>query len=142
MSSDEVDRPEDILKGTTLRIYRYALTHGPVGPREVQRKLELSSPSVAVHHLSKLERQGLLKQDAYGFVANKVVLRDMVRFRRSLVPRYFFWFVLFTSALIIQVLFFVPEAITAAFAFSFGITTVAALFFLYETIMTIERGSI
>ncbi len=104
--------------------------------------MELSSPSVAVHHLSKLERQGLLRQDAHGFVANKVVLREMVRVRHSLVPKYFFWFVLFTSAMVIQITFFVPEVLTAAFTFSFGITMVAALFFLYETIMTMARGSI
>ncbi len=142
MSEDELDRPEDLLKGTTLRIYRYALTHGPVGTREVQRKLELSSPSVAAHHLTRMERFGLLKSEGGGYVADRVVLREMVRFGHSLVPKYFFWFVLFTSALIVQITFFVPEVLTAAFAFSFGITTVAALFFLYETIMTIERGSI
>ncbi|MFQ6010868.1 MAG: hypothetical protein ACE5KG_01715 [Nitrososphaerales archaeon] len=142
MAEDRIDRPEDLLKGTSLKIYRLALTNGPIGTRQVQRKLELSSPSVAAHHLTRLERYGLLKSEGGGYMADKVLLREMVRFRHSLVPKYFFWFILFTSALIIQITFFVPEVLTAAFAFSFGITLLAALFFLYETIMTIAGDSI
>ena len=38
----------------------------PVGAREVQRDLGLSSPSVAWHHLEKLRELGLLRKNARG----------------------------------------------------------------------------
>ncbi len=58
------DKAEDVLKGTTLEIYRYLLKKGkPQGTREVQRALNLSSPSLAVYHLAKLEDAGLIKRE-------------------------------------------------------------------------------
>jgi predicted DNA-binding transcriptional regulator len=54
----------DVLKGTSLDIYRLLLKTGkPLGIREVQRALNLSSPSVAQYHLVKLEQAGLLKRE-------------------------------------------------------------------------------
>jgi len=37
-----------------------------VGTREVTRGAELSSTSVAVHHLQKLEDLGLIEKNSYG----------------------------------------------------------------------------
>ena len=52
--------PEEALRGTTLDVYRFLLKRKePVGAREVQRVLNLSSPSLATYHLSKLEDVGL-----------------------------------------------------------------------------------
>lgn len=50
-----VDEAQDKLKGTTLEVYRFLLkSNKPVGAREIQRNLKLSTPSLAVYHLSKL----------------------------------------------------------------------------------------
>jgi predicted transcriptional regulator len=65
MSSDQVDQTKDVLKGTTLEVYRFLLkSNKPVGTRELQRALNLSSSSVATYHLSKLEDAGLLKRES------------------------------------------------------------------------------
>ncbi len=48
MTSTEIQEPE----GTTLNVYSYVVKRGkPVGPREVMRGANLSSPSVTYWHL-------------------------------------------------------------------------------------------
>ena len=68
------DKTDDVLRGTTLEVYHFILKSGkPIGVREVQRALNLSSPSLAVYHMSKLEEAGLLKRENGDYVINKVV---------------------------------------------------------------------
>ena len=68
MSSVAADESKEVLKGTTLEVYRFLLKSSkPVGTRELQRALDLSSSSVATYHLSKLEDAGLLKGKQAGF---------------------------------------------------------------------------
>jgi DNA-binding transcriptional ArsR family regulator len=58
------DEAEDMLRGTTLEVYRFLLKGSrPLGAREIQRALKFSSPSLAVYHLSKLEEIGLVKKE-------------------------------------------------------------------------------
>ena len=55
------------LKGITLRIYvTLANADKPLGPREITRIANLSSPSVAYRNLQKLEELGLIEKDAFG----------------------------------------------------------------------------
>lgn len=55
------------VQGKTLRIYLMLLdSQGPIGPREVQRRLGYSSVNVAVHHLEKLCGLGLAAKDEHG----------------------------------------------------------------------------
>ena len=55
------------LEGTTFTVYFYVLKESkPVGPREVMRGANLSSPSVAYRHLQKLEDLGLLEKNEKG----------------------------------------------------------------------------
>jgi len=53
-----------MLKGKTLKVYWYMLQQPSrsVGVREIQRALRFSSPSVALHHLEKLEDLGLVQK--------------------------------------------------------------------------------
>ena len=98
---------ESALKGKTLRVYWYLLqqpTH-TVGVREVQRALGFSSPSIAVHHLEKLQDLGLIRKKGTGeYVLEEEVkigiLRFFTRVGRFLVPRYFFYSILFSTMLI------------------------------------------
>ncbi|MCW4005450.1 MAG: hypothetical protein NWF04_02465 [Candidatus Bathyarchaeota archaeon] len=78
------------LEGKTLNVYSYAVKEGkPVGPREVMRANNLSSPSVAYWHLQKLEACGLLEKNGYGeyIVKEKVNISGHLWIGRNLVPR-------------------------------------------------------
>jgi len=69
---DGHERVRSELKGTTLRVYWAIMKRGTegVGPREIMRELDLSSPSVAAYHLEKLKSMGLVDKDsAGGYVA-------------------------------------------------------------------------
>lgn len=77
-------------EGKTLNVYSYVVKEGkPVGPREVMRGVNLSSPSVAYWHLQKLEACGLIEKNAYGeyVVKEKVNISGHVWVGRNLVPR-------------------------------------------------------
>jgi hypothetical protein len=80
----------DILRGTTLSVYRFLVKSAkPVGVREVQRALNLSSPSVARYHLIKLESAKIIqcKNGNYVAAGQKVFLGNNVKISHLLVPR-------------------------------------------------------
>jgi predicted DNA-binding transcriptional regulator len=119
---------ESELKGKTLLVYWYLLqqsTH-TVGVREVQRALGFSSPSIAVHHLQKLQDLGLVEKKGTGeYVLEgevKVgILRFFTRLGRFLVPRYLFYSVLFTTMLTVYlVLCLIGQIAPSFYAVSFG----------------------
>jgi len=91
------------LKGRTLQVYIYLLRRGgPVGVREVQRSLGLSSPSVASHHLEKLRELGVAVKDESGHYSalsnvDVSVLQAFIRVGGLLVPRMFFYAAFFTT---------------------------------------------
>ena len=60
------------LEGITLGVYLYVAQKGKlIGPRDVMKALNLSSPSVAYRHLEKLEDLGYLQKNDYGEYALK-----------------------------------------------------------------------
>ena len=131
---------ESALKGKTLLIYWFLLqqpTH-TVGIRQVQRALGFSSPSIAVHHLGKLEDLGLVQKKMTGeYVLEEEVKVGILRFfmhmGRFLVPRYFFYSVLFSTMLTTYLTVCVLGHIAPSFyAVIFG--SVASLIFWIETI--------
>jgi predicted DNA-binding transcriptional regulator len=140
MSSEDV---EDVLKGLTLRVYHYVLKNKKeTGIREVQRALKLSSPTLAVYHLEKLEQAGLIKKGATGYVVDKVYLRNLVRLKRLLVPRYFFYALFFVLAVVVELVFFRPVVFSREYVFAFIVTCVAAVSYTYETIKAWMKESI
>ena len=61
------DTEKEELEGITLNVYLHAVKKGkPVGPRDVMKGVNLSSPSVAYRHLQKLEDLGYLQKNEYG----------------------------------------------------------------------------
>ncbi|MEM2872469.1 MAG: helix-turn-helix domain-containing protein, partial [Candidatus Caldarchaeum sp.] len=102
MSSDR-RRVEAELRGRSLDVFLYVMRAGrPVGVRDVQRGLGLSSPSVAYHHLEKLHSLGVLQKDEKGSytAVEKVdvsVLNSFVLVGRRLLPRMAFYAALFTT---------------------------------------------
>ncbi len=134
---------EDVLKGLTLKVYKFVLKNGkPTGIREVQRSLKLSSPTLAIYHLDKLEESGLLKKSVDGYEVNRVFLKNLVRFRRMLIPKYFFYCIFFTTALIVQLTILKPIVVSREYIFALGVTCVATLSYLYETIITLIKEGI
>jgi hypothetical protein len=104
LSSSDLAEIESKLKGKTLQIYWYLLRdpNNSVGVREVQRSLELSSPSVAAHHLDKLLALGLVEKTVRGeYLVNQEVkvglLKFFSRMGRFLVPRHLFYAVFVTT---------------------------------------------
>jgi hypothetical protein len=108
-----------------------------VGIREVQRALKFSSPSIAVHHLEKLQDLGLVQKKITGeyTLEEEVkvgILKFFTRMGSFLVPRYLFFSVLFTSMLASYLFFCVAgEIIPNFYALAFGI--VASVIFWVET---------
>ncbi|MGD6809860.1 MAG: helix-turn-helix domain-containing protein [Candidatus Bathyarchaeia archaeon] len=124
-----------MLRGTTLDIYRLLLTtNEPLGIREIQRVLNLSSPSVVQYHLEKLERAKLLRKEKGNYVINKVVLDNCVLISRFLVPRYLFYAFFAIGLLVLQFTLLKPFVPTREYFFSTLAMTLLVVIFCYETI--------
>ena len=137
------DESKEVLRGTTLEVYRFLLkSNKPVGTRELQRALNLSSSSVATYHLSKLEDTGLLKREAGGFTVNKFLLENSIKISRFLVPRYFFYAIFAIAVLLIELTVLKPVLLYREYVFSTVATGIFAFFFCYETMKTWIRGNL
>lgn len=134
---------KDILKGLTLKVYRFILKNDkPVGIREVQRALRLSSPTLALYHMNKLEEAGFIKKELGGYVADRIVLENFVRLRRILIPRQFFYTMFFITSFVFLVMFLRPPILTRDYIFSLGVVSVAAGTSVYETIKTFSEKAL
>jgi DNA-binding transcriptional ArsR family regulator len=137
------DDSKEVLRGTTLEVYRFLLkSNKPVGTRELQRALNLSSPSVATYHLSKLEDAGILKREGGGFTVSKYLLENSVKVNRFLIPRYFFYAVFAVTVLAVELTLMRPALLTREYVFSVLATGILALFCSYETVKTWLRGTL
>jgi len=118
-----------------FRIYWFMLAkRGPVGVREIQRGLGISSPSVVAHHLDRLKGAGIVSVDEYGrySLEGKVevgVMQAFTKLGNLMLPRFTFYAVFFTAALTFYLYLFGLSA--NAYALAFGLF--AALFSWYET---------
>jgi len=138
-----VPSTDEELEGTTLRVYLYVVKQNkPVGPRDVMREVNLSSPSGAYRHLQKLENLGLLEKNRYGryVVKEKASIKGHFWIGRNLVPRLIFYSFFFIGILsveiaIIAIRFYVKEPLQTEFIFLTFITTVAMVLFLFEGIL-------
>ena len=111
------DQTDDVLKGSTREVYRFLLKSGkPAGAREIQRALNLSSPSLAAYHLTKLEEAGLLKKENGSYVIDRVVLEDCVKVSRFLIPRFLFY-AIFAVLLFVMELTFAKASCCYQFLF-------------------------
>ena len=129
------------LEGKTLSVYSYVVKEGkPVGPREVMRGANLSSPSLAYFHLQKLETGGLIEKNQYGeyLAREKVGIAGYIWIGRNLVPRLmcyslFFMAILGTEVVVILSEYFVLGRTPSTDLFYLAATTGLATFlFLVE----------
>jgi DNA-binding Lrp family transcriptional regulator len=135
-----LDEPDDVLRGLTLKVYRFILKNNrPIGIREVQRALGLSSPTLALYHINKLEEAGLVRRELNGYVADRIILRNLIRFRKVLIPRNFFYTVFFVTSLIFLVVLLRPPILTREYIFSLAVVSVAVATSVYETIKALSE---
>ena len=122
-------------------MYAYVVKEGnPVGPREVMRAGNLSSPSVAYWHLQKLEALGLLNKNKHGeyVVKEKISVSGHVWVGRNLVPRlifysFFFMGILGVEIVVIAAPFFLNGQAPELYLFYLiAPTTIATVLFLCE----------
>ena len=143
MNGLAADESKEVLQGTTLEVYRFLLrSNKPVGTRELQRALNMSSPSVATYHLAKLEDAGLLKREGGGFTVSKYLLENSVKVNRFLIPRYFFYTVFAVAVLAVELTLMRPALPTREYVFSTLGTGILAIFCSYETVKTWLRGNL
>ena len=84
----------------------YAVKKGkPVGPRDVMKGTNLSSPSVAYRHLQKLEDLGYLQKNEFGEykVNRKAQIRGYVWVGRRLLPKMWLYSLVFTVILAVEI---------------------------------------
>ena len=109
-----------------------------VGIREVQRALGFSSPSIAVHHLEKLHDLGLVDKKGTGeYVLEEEVkvgiLRLFAHMGRFIVPRYFFYSLLFTTMLATYLaVCMIGQIFPSYYALVFG--SIGTIVFWFETV--------
>ncbi|MCW4015719.1 MAG: winged helix-turn-helix domain-containing protein [Candidatus Bathyarchaeota archaeon] len=140
MTAEEV---KDTLKGNTLEIYRFLVKNNkPVGIREVQRALNLSSPSVVAYHFSKLEEAGLVKQEQGDYVVSKVILDYNIRISRFIIPRHLFYFIFAIATLIIELSILRPRAINNEYFFVIATTLIFTVIFGYEALKACHRSDL
>ncbi len=132
-----------MLKGTTLDVYRFLLKQNkPMGVREIQRALNLSSPSVATYHLAKLEETGLLKRVNGAYSVDKLLLEYSVKVSRFLIPRFLFYAIFALAVLLIELTVMKPPIVTQWYAFSIIASIIFVVVFWYEAVKTWRRGTL
>jgi DNA-binding Lrp family transcriptional regulator len=136
------------MEGITLDVYLHVLKKGkPVGPREVMKAVNLSSPSVAYRHLEKLEDLGYLQKNEYGeyLLKKKMRVNGYRWIGRRLVPNamfYFYFFLgLFITEIVVLAIHYAVETYQGKVFFALGlsITAIAMVLFLIEALSSIRK---
>lgn len=134
---------QDVLRGLTLKVYKFILTNNsPSGIREIQRALNLSSPTLALYHVNKLEEAGLIKKHEMGYIADRIVLENFVRLKRTLVPRFFFYTVFLAVSLVVLIIFLRPSILTREYVFSVAAISVGTIASAFETVRAFSSKSL
>jgi predicted DNA-binding transcriptional regulator len=131
---------EDVLKGTTLRVYRLIYRQGrPMGVHDVQRGLQLSSPSVAQYHIKKLLGAGLIREGRDGYVIDRIIFENMIRVRRALIPLQATYSIFFASTLVVMLTLLRPPSITSVYIFALIVNAVALAISLYDVSRALRK---
>jgi predicted DNA-binding transcriptional regulator len=136
-----IDEPSEIdvqLRGNTLIVYWYMVrSNRPLGAREIQRAVGLSSSSLALHHLNKLIELELVGKDEYGgYVITRRVNPGLLGFfvgtGRLLIPRFVLYAFFYTGLLVSCLLVFFThlDAVVITLLVSLMVST---LIFWFET---------
>jgi predicted DNA-binding transcriptional regulator len=143
-SEEKKSIAESQLKGNTLRVYVYLVSHKKCGVREIQRALHFSSSSLAQYHLAKLVDIGLLKENGGEyFLTEQVkvdVLKDFLQLGTFIVPRFVFYAVFFSIVTgFLGYVLLIQSASTIEYLFE-GLLVLASILFWYEALRAWTRG--
>lgn len=125
------------LKGKTLAVYFFLLGQTkPISAREIQRRMGISSPSLVLYHLKKLEDLELVEMDQIdGFRVTKYVRVGILQFFVGLdgffLPRYMFYS-LFAISYLIGALWLFGWYTTPHFLLFVLYSLFSIIIFLYE----------
>jgi hypothetical protein len=133
---------DEELNASTFQTYVYLVKVGkPVGPRDVMRGADLSSPSVAYRNLQKLVDLGLVVKDEYSnyVVKEKVGMKGYVWVGKSLIPSFAIFGFIFIGVLITEIVILIPHLLVGAsiqesFWLLIIVTIVSAAIFLLQAL--------
>jgi hypothetical protein len=129
----------DVLKGTTLRVYRFLFKEGrAVRLYDIQRSLGLSSPSVAQYHLSKLLGAGFIRETGEGYVVDRALFGNFVRVRRMVLPFQMVYSVFFAASLVVLLSLLKPPTLTSSYFFALVVIWIGLGFSLFESIRALR----
>ncbi len=123
------------LQGNTLRVYWYLINSSKdsVGPRDVQRKLGFSSPSLAVYHLDKLVELGIVEKVAGEYHVTRIVdvgvLKQFTKIRGFVFPRQILYASMWTTLLVFYLYELRQLNFYSVFALLFGLLGAGILWF-------------
>lgn len=99
----------------------------------------MSSPSVAQYHIKKLVALSLIREEAGGYVVDKLIFDNMVRIRRTTIPIQTAYVAFFACSLAVILTIFRPGSLTSTYAFSLVVIAAALIVSVYETVRSIRR---
>ncbi len=131
---------QEELNQTLFHTYVFLVKAGkPVGPRDLMRGANLSSPSVAYRNLQRLIDLNLVAKDDYGnyIVKKKVNLSGYIWVGKALVPRFALFALVFVGVLIAEIAVLVPHLLLGSpveesFWLLTVVTVVSAVIFVFE----------
>ena len=129
------------LEGITLTVYLYTVKRGkPVGPRDVMKGVNLSSPSVAYRHLQKLEDLDYLSKNEYGeyTVKRKANIRGYVWLGYRLFPKMWLYAFLFLGILLVELYIFLVHFAFENYQFMVFFSLLTAITGLALAVFAIE----
>lgn len=129
---------DKLLKGRTMSVYALLLSQGEMGVRDVQRTLRFSSPSLALHHLTKLTELDLVRKDEHGiYSVSKTVrvgsLSLFIKLGSILLPRFLFLGTLFSAMLLLYGIFFLTWPPTGGDLMYIALSVIAIVVIFYES---------
>jgi hypothetical protein len=137
-TDSEKDVIDKLLKGRTMSVYALLLSQGQMGVRDIQRALGFSSPSLALHHLTKLSELDLVKKDEFGVYSISRTIRVgslslFIKFGTRLLPRFLFLGTLFIAMLVLYGIFFLSWPPNGKDFMYIALSVIAILVLFYET---------
>ena len=132
---------EEELGGITLDVYLHVLKIGkPVGPREVMKAANLSSPSVAYRHLQKLEDLGYLQKNEYGeyITKNKAHVSGYVWVGNHLMPKLWRYSIVFLAILAVEAVILAVHYTVETYEFKVFFLVIILITVFALSVFTIE----
>lgn len=131
---------EGLLRGKTLQIYWYLLTHGSSGIREIQKELKIPSPSTVSYHINKLVQAELVIQSEKTgkyLVKSEVkngIMGLYIKIGRRMIPRMLLYVSFFSVGSLLSLLIILFQGNITAVEFLFLLFSMSAAgIFIFET---------